>query len=222
MKKMPLVLIVIISLFIFSITLKNASAGSGVSGHRIIIDAGHGGSDPGTTQCDGLYESDANLKIANLLKAKLELSGATVYMTRTDASSLSNEDRYTYANSTDGEVLVSIHLNGSTDHSVDGTTGLYAKRNKDKAFTTSLHKQLAADLGVKDLGITNFASGVILKFNGPATIQETVYLSNTQECEALKNPDDVRSDEIAQSLFEGLNGWFSDPAAPIKPGKKPR
>ena len=85
-----------------------------------------------------------------------------------------------------------------------------------------MHKQLAADLVVKDLGITNFASGVILKFNGPATIQETVYLSNTQECEALKNPDDVRSDEIAQSLFEGLNGWFSDPAAPIKPGKKPR
>ena len=36
-----------------------------VTGHSIILDPGHGGSDPGSTQCPGLYESDANLDIAS-------------------------------------------------------------------------------------------------------------------------------------------------------------
>ena len=127
-------------------------------------------------------------------------------MTRTDDSTLSNEDRYSYANKTNGEVLVSIHLNGSLDHSVNGTKGLYAKPKKDKAFTTVMHNQLASELGVKNLGITNFMSGVILKFVRPATIQESVYLSNTQECEMFKTGN--RADQVAQSLFNGLNTWF--------------
>jgi len=179
-----------------------------VSGHKIILDAGHGGADPGTTQCAGLYEKDANLDIAYKLKVLLGVAGAEVYMTRTDDSTLSNEDRYTYANSTDGEVLVSIHLNGSTDHSVNGTKGLYSKPKKDKAFTSSVHSAMSSDLGVKDLGITNFMSGVILKFSRPATIQESVYLSNTQECEMFKAG--TRGNDVAVALFNGLNNWFEN------------
>lgn len=177
-----------------------------VSGHKIIIDAGHGGDDPGTTQCPGLYEKTANFDIAIKLKKLLEDAGATVYMTRDDDLTLNNEARYTYANGTDGEVLLSIHLNGSTDHSVNGTTGLYSKPKKDKAFTSAVHSTMSKDLGVKDLGMTNFMSGVILKFLRPATIQESVYLSNTQECEKFKAG--TRAGEVAQSLFNGLNNWF--------------
>ncbi len=197
----------ILSLLIFAVFQNNVRAeGYSVAGHKIVIDAGHGGTDPGTTQCPGLYEKDANLTIAQKLETLLKNAGATVYMTRTDDSTLSNEDRYTYANKTNGEVLVSIHLNGSTDHSANGTKGLYAKIKKDKAFTTVMHNQLVAELGVKNLGITNFMSGVILKFVRPATIQESVYLSNTQECEAFKTGN--RADQVAQSLFNGLNTWF--------------
>lgn len=204
-KYLPLIAITL-SLFALSNSYAYAQT-SPVTGHRIVIDAGHGGRDPGTTQCPDMYESKANLIIANKLKLLLESYGATVYMTRTDDSYKTNEDRYTYANSTDGEILVSIHLNGSTDHSINGTKGLYSKPKKDKAITTILHNQLYADLGIKNLGITNFMSGVILKFNGPATLQEAVYLSNTTECNNIKNS--TRTGEIAQSLYNGLVNWFN-------------
>lgn len=105
-------------------------------------------------------------------------------------------------------MLVSVHLNGSTDHSANGTLGLYGKRNKDKKFTEVVHNRLAAELNVPDLGVTNFASGVLLKSEMPATIQETVFISNTQECEWLTDGTGNRQQEIAQSLYNGLADWF--------------
>ena len=179
-----------------------------LSGRKIVIDAGHGGTALGSTECPGLPEKDATLDIAFRLKALLEIAGATAYMTRTDDRTLSNADRYNFANSTNGEVLVSIHLNGSTNHAVDGTQGLYGKRNKDLEFTKVLHNRLAAELGVPDNRVTNFASGVLLKSNMPATIQETVFISNTTECGLLTDGTGNRQQAIAQSLFNGLNDWF--------------
>lgn len=198
-------LTVLIGLYFATKTL----AASNVDGHKIVIDAGHGGSELGTTECDDLYEKDANLDIAERLRTKLEDDGATVYMTRTDNSTLSNRDRYESANSTDGEVLVSIHLNGSTDHSVNGTMTLYGKRNKDKVFAQAMHLGRASFLVVPDQGITNFASGLLLKSKMPAVITESVYLSNETECKLLRDGDGTRQQKIVNSLYDGLNRWFA-------------
>ena len=188
-------------------------------GKVIVLDPGHGGSDYGSIECAGLPEKDATLDIANRLKALLEADGAEVFLTRIDDSTKSNNDRYTLANSVGGEALVSIHLNGSTDHNKNGTLGLYGKLNKDKAFTQTVHARLASELGVPDLGVTNFASGVLLKAEMPATMQETVFISNTQECQQLTNGTGIRQQQIAQSLYNGLLDWFSQPPPP-KSGKK--
>lgn len=175
----------------------------------IILDPGHGGSDYGSTECQSLPEKEATLDITNRLKALLEADGAQVFLTRSNDSTKSNNDRYTFANSVNGEVLISIHLNGSTNHNKNGTKGLYGKRLKDKAFTEVVHKRLASELGIPDLGITNFASGVLLKSNMPATIQETVFISNTNECNLLTDGTGVRQQQITQALYNGLLDWFS-------------
>lgn len=194
-------------------------AASNVTGHKVVIDAGHGGSEPGSMECPGLSEADANLQVAELLKAKLETDVATVYMTRDDDSYLTNRDRYTYANSTDGEVLVSIHFNGSADHDLNYTQGLYAKWKKDINLASTLHTRLANELvGVEDGGLLQFASGVILKAKMPATIQEVSFISNSGECEALKVG--TRQEEIAQSLYNGLLDWFGNAQVPAHPGRK--
>ena len=191
------------------IFVSRAIAATSVTGHKIVIDPGHGGGSSGSTECSGYPEKDANLDIAFRLKALLEADVAEVFMTREDDSTLSNKDRYEFANSVNGEALVSVHLNGSTNHSANGTLGLYGKRNKDKKFTEIVHARLAAELGVLDQGVTNFASGVLLKSNMPATIQEGVYISNIQECIALRDGDGTRQQEIAQSLYNGLIDWFA-------------
>jgi len=65
-----------------------------------------------------------------------------------------------------------------------------------------------------------FASGVILKANMPATIQEAVFISNTDECIALKADSGFRQQEIANSLYNGIDDWFSQSYPPVSPGKK--
>lgn len=203
-----LILFFAVTVFLILLSSK-VLASTSVTGHRIVLDPGHGGTDYGSTECSGLPEKAATLDIANRLKALLEADGAQVFLTRTDDSTKSNNDRYTFANSVNGEVLVSIHLNGSTNHNKNGTKGLYGKRLKDKAFTEVVHQRLANELGVPDLGITNFASGVLLKSNMPATIQETVFISNTNECNLLTDGTGNRQQQIAQSLYNGLLDWFS-------------
>lgn len=209
---------------VFSFLPQTTFAASSVTGHKIIIDAGHGGDDSGSTACPDLPEKSANLQIANNLKSLLEADTAIVYMTRTSDETLSNNDRYTYANGTGGEVLVSIHLNGSTNLATDGTRGLYGKIGKDKSFTQVMHNALWEGLkstpSFTDFGITNFASGLLLKTTMPATIQETVFISNTQECQQLTDGTGNRQQQIAQSLYNGLIDWFSQPPHPRKGKQK--
>lgn len=208
---------------LFSFLPQAAFAASSVTGHKIIIDAGHGGDDSGSTACLNLPEKTVNIDIANDLKELLIANGAgNVYMTRTGDETLSNNDRYTIANNSGGEVLVSIHLNGSTNPVTDGTQGLYGKIGKDKLFTQVMHNALLEGLksisNFTDFGVTNFASGLLLKTTMPATIQETVFISNTWECDQLKNSGGARQQEIAQNLYNGLLNWFAQPTLTPKPG----
>lgn len=218
-KKLALAIFFLGLLFFLPLAAMPVFSTTHIAGYKIVIDPGHGGSDSGSTECSGYPEKQANLDIAYRLKSLLEVDEAEVFLTRTDDSYKSNADRYNFANSVNSEALVSIHLNGSTNHSKNGTLGLYGKRNKDKAFTKTIHARLAGELGAPDLGITNFASGVLLKSNMPATIQEAVYISNETECQLLTDGTGNRQQEIAQALYNGLNDWFSQDHSNDKPGK---
>lgn len=117
-------------------------AQTSVTGKIIILDPGHGGADPGAVN-GTLHEADVALDIAkNYLEPILEADGATVYLTRDCDCTKTNEDRYTFANSHNGDVLLSIHLNGSTNLLKDGTQGLYGQKNKDQAFANVIHQAL--------------------------------------------------------------------------------
>lgn len=102
MKKLLTAIAAILSLVLLVPTAYSAIS---VTDHKIVIDAGHGGDDFGSTECEGYPEKDANLDIAERLKALLEADGATVYMTRTDDSTLSNNDRYTLLTPQTGKCL---------------------------------------------------------------------------------------------------------------------
>lgn len=199
--------------------VSKANAQMAVSGHKVVIDAGHGGSESGSAECSTLLEKDANLQVAKLLETKLMNEGAIVYMTRTDDSYFTNRDRYTYANSTDGEILVSIHFNGSTNHSINYTQGLYAKWKKDINLASTIHSQLFPSLGIADGGLLQFASGVILKAEMPATIQEVAFISNTEECGKLSDGTQKRQDDIANALLNGINSWFAGNIISATPGR---
>lgn len=206
MKKLKLFLIIPVVFLLLA--GKVYSAGS-VAGHKVVLDPGHGGADTGTTECSTMYEKDANLKVALILQQMLQNAGAKVYMTRITDTYLTNSDRYNFANSTGAEALVSIHMDGATNHNIDGTEALYGKKNKDFTFAKSVHTSQVTDLVLPDLGVTNFADGVLLKSNMPATLTESIFLSNIDECQQMSDGTNTRETQIAQSIFDGLNNWFS-------------
>jgi N-acetylmuramoyl-L-alanine amidase len=203
------------------LTTASAPVQATVAGHVIIIDAGHGGTDPGSDACPTLLEKDANLGIAEKLQLKLNGSGAMAILTREGDETMSAADRYTKANSIPGaEILVSIHFNGSTDPTINYTQGLYSKWRKDMDLANALHKPLLKLPGVTDGGLSQFAAGVILKAEMPATIQEVSFISNPLECALLSDSTGTRQKQIVDLLYEGIDNWFSTTIKPSKPGNR--
>ncbi len=201
---------------------------------KVVLDPGHGGTDSGAvnTKYGLIREKDQTLEVASRLKRLLQDDGCTVYMTRTVDETLSNNDRYTYANSTGADILVSIHMNGSTVDTVDYTTTLFGKWRKDKELAYAIFgdnvntpKINPPTYGLRTLSAVNgggttggtistktpysFASGVLLKSNMPATIAETVFITNDKEGQLLSNGSGVRQQEIAEALRTGIEHYLS-------------
>src|SRR5919112_184521 len=217
-KEWATVLVAILAATLLSVAAFTTGAGAqeaGCSG-KVVLDAGHGGTDYGAVYRENttyeLREKDQTLNVAKRLRALLEYDGCTVYMTRTDDRTLSNNDRYTYANTTGADVLVSIHMNGASNSSTDYTTTLFGKWRKDKELATSIFGSLsslpAAD-GNRTIATRSpysFASGVLLKSNMPATIAETVFITNDTEGRLLSNGTGARQQQIAEALRVGIEG----------------
>ena len=183
----------------------------------IVLDPGHGGSDTGAVnKTYNLKESEEVLKVANILKGLLVGDGYTVCMTRTtNAETLSNNDRYTYANTTGARVLVSIHMNGSSNPDTDYTTTLFWKWQKDKGLANTVFnrlKTLPAASGTGTIATKtpySYASGVLLKSNMPATIAETVFITSDKEAALLSNGTGERQQQIAEALRAGIEDYLS-------------
>ena len=207
-----------------------------LTGETVVLDPGHGGSDSGAV--NGTYkikEKDQNLDVAYRLKTLLEASGATVYMTRggdpsnpngpgvkdpgddafADDATLSNNDRYTYANSTGAGILISIHMNGSSDPNQDYTTTLFGKRRKDKELAYAVFGGLSTLPAAGGTGTIrtrspySYASGVLLKSNMPATIAETVFITSNAEAALLSDGTGGRQQQIAEVLRTGIENYLS-------------
>jgi N-acetylmuramoyl-L-alanine amidase len=175
---------------------------------QVVLDAGHGGTDPGAVNNKyNLTEKEQTLDVAYRTKALLAADGYSVCMTRTSNSeTLSNNDRYTYANTTGARILVSIHMNGASSPTTDYTTTLFGKWRKDKELANTIFGSLSTLPAASGTGKIatrtpySFASGVLLKSNMPATIAETVFITNDREGQLLSADTGARQQQIAEAL----------------------
>ncbi len=99
-------------------------------GHKILIDAGHGGHDPGGIGVSGTKEKDVVLDIAKRLKRNLEEKGFSVAMTRETDKFLTLEERANLANQKDIGLFLSIHANIADSSRVKGLE-VYSLRTLD-------------------------------------------------------------------------------------------
>ena len=97
----------------------------GLGVKTIVVDAGHGGKDPGAMGRGGLREKDVVLKVAQKVATKLKGKGYTVIMTRNRDVFIPLEERTAIANTKKADLFVSIHVNATVNRSARGVETYY-------------------------------------------------------------------------------------------------
>jgi N-acetylmuramoyl-L-alanine amidase len=98
----------------------------------VVLDPGHGGSDPGAIGVGGLREKDVTLRLALALRPKLEARGFSVVMTRNGDRTLSLEERTAIAEGSRGDVFVSLHANAAPRRALSGIETYYPDANHER------------------------------------------------------------------------------------------
>ncbi len=188
----------------------------GISGKLIVLDPGHGAYtggvyyDVGAVGPSGAYESKIVLDIALRVKEILEKGGAVVLMTRTEENNKTTpnlDQRVQIANSSGGDLFLSIHLNASTSSSVSGTETYYFHPFSLK-FAEIIHKKIINALNTVDRGIRNKGFAVVKDINTmPSVLIEPLYISNPNEEKIILN-ENIRQ-KLAEAIFEAISEYFN-------------
>lgn len=171
-----------------------AKASLPLQGKVIVVDAGHGGLDPGTTYKD-IYEKDITLSISKYLENFLSQMGATVVLTRKDDGDLSNgvknhrkkadfDNRIKIINNEYTDMYLSIHLNYLGSSKYYGAQVFYNKENEGlaKSIQEFLNANINTDRKAKKIPSTTYMYG---KLKPKGVLIECGFLSNYSEREKL-------------------------------------
>lgn len=168
-----------------------------VGGKTIVIDAGHGGKDHGTTGVNGTMEKMLTLQTALLLSEKLKQVGANVILTRADDRFLSLSERVNIAGGNKADAFISIHYDSALNRTASGLTVYYYKEI-DRSLADALVEPLSQLTGIQQRGVRVGNYHVLRENSHPSVLLELGYLSNPNE-EAF-----VVSQTYQQSVTEAI------------------
>ena len=193
---------------------------AGLKNKLIVLDPGHGGSDPGAVGLAGNREKTVNLAVALRVKALLDKAGAKVVMTRHDdrdvfgpnASAVEElKARATIANVKKADIFVSIHSNAAANRNADGTsTYFYQKTRYDYLLANNLQAGMLQAGGLKDKGTLSANFYVIKRTIMPAALVELAFLSNPAEEKLLVSPQFQQ--KMAEGIVRGIESFFAQAA----------
>lgn len=186
----------------------------------IVVDAGHGGMDPGMIGVGGLEEKGINLSIALKLKAELEKQNFAVVMTRSGDAGLYDEDsknkkaqdlqkRISVIRETEPLLSVSIHQNSYQDPSVKGPQVFFYKDSSEgEKLAKILQEKLNTGLSVArprvEKGNTTYY--LLKRSPGILNIIECGFLTNQEEASLLQQEE--YQEQVARAIAEGICQYF--------------
>lgn len=186
----------------------------------IVIDAGHGGMDPGKVGVNGTLEKEINLAVAGELRTLLEQNDITVIMTRTDDGGLYSENdtnkkradmqaRIRILQDAAPVLAVSIHQNSFTDSSSHGAQVFYYKGSEQgKQVADIIQEAMRREIadGNHRMAKANADYYMLKKSPCPLVIVECGFLSNPTE-EALLQTEDYQH-KLAWAIHLGIMEWI--------------
>ncbi|MBI5144603.1 MAG: N-acetylmuramoyl-L-alanine amidase [Candidatus Omnitrophica bacterium] len=174
---------------------------------KIVIDPGHGGTDPGAIGRRGLREKDVNLDVAKRLATLLRRQGVEVTMTRTVDKFISLQRRVDIANSSGADLFLSLHSNANRVRGLNGLEVYYVSpkvSDSQRALSSAKDASLA-------LGNAQIASSSL---NLKAILWDMIYTSNRAEsivlsrsiCRAINRQLDTKVIGVKGGNFYVLKG----------------
>lgn len=182
-------------------------SGTELSGLTIVLDAGHGGKDDGTSAM-GSTEKEINLGVEKKLKALLESCGAEIIETRSDDTFISLKDRVELANNSGADIFVSVHCNYyDDDASMNGFQCFYGGGSVyGEALADSITAAVedAGMCGAKHARSENYF--VVCNTTMTSVLMELGYMSNRTEC--LNLLEDGYQSGMSACIVKGIIDWY--------------
>ena len=182
----------------------------------VVIDAGHGGKDPGKVAINGALEKDINLEIAIKLQQFLELEDVEVILTRESDAGLYDENasnkkvqdmkrRVEVIEQAAPVLTVSIHQNSYHEEYVHGAqTFYYENSEQSKVLAEKIQQMLlnGVDKENKRVAKSNDSYYLLKKTSSPIVIVECGFLSNSEEAQKLES--DYYQEKVAWAIHLGI------------------
>jgi len=189
-----------------------------LAGQTIVLDPGHGGADGGAKGGNSVDEKEITLKVAKLLKEKLEQAGALVYLTREEDMDLAEKEtkglsrrksedirkRLKFIDDKDADFFLSIHLNAISDGRWSGAqTFYYNSFDENKHLAKMIQSELIRNLENTDRTPLPLNTVYLLKYaEVPGSLVELGFLSNEKERKLLEDSNYQR--KLATSIYQGM------------------
>lgn len=188
---------------------------SALRGKVIVVDPGHGGSNPGAV-ANNTRETDNNLAVSKKLRDKLTSAGAKVIMTRetdrtvaAEGSSLGQElaARVDIAEANSADIFVSIHSNSNTNPSIAGAMTFYPS-GRSSELAREVQNGIIKETGAVDKGISAGTFYVLRNTTMPSILVEMGFVTNAGEARKLQ--EDSYRNKISQGIFDGIVSYFNN------------
>ncbi|AIQ11101.1 hypothetical protein PDUR_03090 [Paenibacillus durus] len=177
--------------------------------YQVVLDAGHGGTDPGNTSVGGRYEKEFNLAIVlKLAKVLEEDPNISVFLTRQDDTAVKRADRATFANNLKADIFISIHGNSYRKQSASGTETHYT-RDDSKELADVLHRHIVPATGFIDRKVRKSNFQVTRETVMPAVLCEIGFMSNPQEERTMW--DEQFQLRVAEAIAAGIKEYLQVP-----------
>lgn len=180
----------------------------------VVIDAGHGGHDPGKVGVNNALEKDINLQIAQRVKTHLEKNGLQVIMTREDdvMEDTKLEDmkkRVALINEIKPAITVSIHQNSYSDASIKGAQVFYYRDSEVSKGAAEIMQEELRKVDTENTRQIKSNSDfyMLKKTEVPTIIVECGFLSHPGEAEQLVSEE--YQENMAQAICSGIMTWLS-------------
>jgi len=180
-----------------------------LSGVKILIDPGHGGTESGAVGPTGYPEKEINLLISLKLAEQLRAKGANVHLTRTTDEFVSLGDRVAQIEQVKPAIALSIHYNALPDSGDPNTKqGISAFwfQPQSQSLANFLQQSLVQKLKRPDDGVYFNSLALVRPAIAPAVLLELGYMINPQEFEWITDPQAQTA--LVKALAESVTDWL--------------